>query len=105
MGWDTDVIFNLVLRLQGCSDKKKKKINATYVQGRVCHVRLIQVTKFCGIINQLTCSMKGRGGIYFGTCKCKKGQGVKKKHLPLDTFWRGKKYSIASTKALPTAHR
>lgn len=63
------------------------KINATYVEGRVCRVGLTQVTQICGIINQLTCSMKGRGGIYFGICKRKKGQGVKKKHLSLNTFW------------------
>lgn len=34
--------------------------------------------KVCSTINQLACSIKGWTGNYFGTCECKKGQGVKR---------------------------
>lgn len=34
--------------------------------------------KVLQLMNQLTCSIKGRTGNYFGTCKRKKGQGVKR---------------------------
>lgn len=54
------------------------KISATYVEVKVCCIRLVLMKMFLQLMNQLTCSIKGKTGNQFGTCKHKKGHGVKR---------------------------
>lgn len=65
----------------------------------MCYVRLVLVKRFLQLMDQLTCSMKGRTGNYFGTCKRKKGHGVKRE----ENYWAlsGEAKSIHS---LPPRH-
>lgn len=94
MGGDA---FQLASLLRGCSDK-----NQCNLCGRKgVHSRLVLVKMVLQLMNQLACSRKGRTGNYFGTCKHKKGHGVKREE---NTYYWALSGEAKSIHSLPPTH-
>lgn len=83
------------------SEDVQTKISATYVEVKVCYSRLVLVKMVLQLMSQLTYSIKGRTGNYFGTCKHKKGHGVKREENVYRWALSGEAKSILS---LPPRH-